>query len=485
MRIEPGVQLRECPRLEFASDVLEHEHAAQEHKTIMTILTIKVRRRRDSARASGSLDSVWPLHWPVRSSPHALAPSPPHPLAHRRPARRGHGRAPELSGADVLEKVWPGHPEWLAMLADIIIKGDRLQGTDGWFRKDHPQTRFPWPSARTAWDKDGNGSVSRAEFPGTDGDFARLDRDHNGALEPSDFDFSTRNSNFVPGSLVFGRADLDGNGKVTPAEFSEFFRSVDRDGAGFLSLSDLQQALEAPPPMLRGSPGGPDGPTRATLLKSLLTGELGGMVPGPALNATAPDFTLRTPDGRREVTLSKIAGPKPVVLVFGNYTCRPFRGQGGNLEKLYARYKDRATFLAIYIREAHPTDGWRMEVNDVLGVSIAQPRSYAERARVAQVCSTSLGLGFPMLVDTLDDAVNKTYCGIPSRLYLIDSERKIAYKSGRGPFGFKPAELEQSLVMLLEQDTTGTSSTAKQPSPAAASPALRERGGSVSARRRD
>ena len=164
-----------------------------------------------------------------------------------------------------------------------------------------------------------------------------------------------------------------------------------------------------------------------------------------------------------------------MVLVFGNYTCRPFRGQGGNLEKLYARYKDRATFLAIYIREAHPTDGWRMEVNDVLGVSIPQPRSYAERARVAQVCSTSLGLGFPMLVDTLDDAVNKTYCGIPSRLYLIDSERKIAYKSGRGPFGFKPAELEQSLVMLLQQETTGTSSTAKQRSPAAASPALRKR----------
>ena len=89
------------------------------------------------------------------------------------------------------------------------------------------------------------------------------------------------------------------------------------------------------------------------------------------------------------------------------------------------------------------------------------------------------------LQDTLDDAVNKTYCGIPSRLYLIDSERKIAYKSGRGPFGFKPAELEQSLVMLLDQDATGTSSTAKEPSPAAASPALRERGGSVSARRRD
>ena len=371
------------------------------------------------------------------------------------------------------------------MFADIVIKGDHLQGTDGWFRNDRPYTRFPWQTARAAWDKDGNGLVSRSEFPGTDAEFARLDRDHDGALRASDFDFSARNTGLVPGSLVFGRADVDGNGKVTPAEFSEFFRSVDRDGLGFLSLSDLQQALELPPPMLRGSPGGPDGPTRATLLRSFLTGEFGGMVPGPALDQTAPDFTLRTPDGRREVTLSKIAGPKPVVLVFGNYTCRPFRGHGGNLEKLYTRYKDRATFLAIYVREAHPTDGWRMEVNDVLGVSIPQPRSYAERARVAQVCATSLGLSFPVLVDTLDDAVNKTYCGIPSRLYLIDAQRKVAYKSGRGPFGFKPAELEQSLVMLLEQDPTGASPTAKEPSPATESRDPRERGRRVSVNRRD
>ena len=58
-----------------------------------------------------------------------------------------------------------------------------------------------------------------------------------------------------------------------------------------------------------------------------------------------------------------------------------------------------------------------------------------------------------MLVDTIDDAVGARYSGMPSRLYLIDREGKVAYKSGRGPFGFKPAELEQSLVLLLQQGT--------------------------------
>ncbi len=43
---------------------------------------------------------------------------------------------------------------------------------------------------------------------------------------------------------------------------------------------------------------------------------------------------------------------------------------------------------------------------------------------------------------------------MPSRLYLINRDGKVAYKSGRDPFGFKPAELEHSLVLLLNQGET-------------------------------
>ena len=71
------------------------------------------------------------------------------------------------SGAAFLEKVWPDHPEWLAMLADIIVKGEQMNGGDGWFRKGVMQTRFDWKSTRAALDKDGDGSVSRGEFPGS------------------------------------------------------------------------------------------------------------------------------------------------------------------------------------------------------------------------------------------------------------------------------------------------------------------------------
>ena len=106
----------------------------------------------------------------------------------------------------------------------------------------------------------------------------------------------------------------------------------------------------------------------------------------------------------------------------------------------------------VYVREAHPTDGWRMQSNERVGVSTAQPTTYDERAGVAQRCGRLLDLGFPMLVDTIDDAVGARYSGMPGRFYLIDRQGKIAFKNGRGPFGFKPDELEQSLILLLQEE---------------------------------
>ena len=166
---------------------------------------------------------------------------------------------------------------------------------------------------------------------------------------------------------------------------------------------------------------------------------------------------MKTNDGKADVTLSKLVGPKPVVLVFGSFTCGPFRSHSGNIEKLYRKYKDRANFVMVYVREAHPTDGWRMESNDRVGAITAQPKSYEERADVAQKCGRLFNIGFPMLVDTIDDTVGARYSGMPGRLYVIDKSGKVAFKSGRGPYLFKPAELEQSLVLLLQEDGAASS----------------------------
>lgn len=58
-------------------------------------------------------------------------------------------------------------------------------------------------------------------------------------------------------------------------------------------------------------------------------------------------------------------------------------------------------------------------------------------------------MAIPLVVDGIDDRVGIEYSGFPDRLYVIDRQGKVAYKAGRGPFGFLPREMEQSLVMLL------------------------------------
>ena len=329
------------------------------------------------------------------------------------------------------------------------ILDDEMMGPKyGWFRTAVTQTRFDWDATRKRYDHDGDSRIARKEFPGSDADFARLDRDRDGSLTQTDFDFSSSYSPPPPGAYVFSRLDRDGNGKVTREELETFFRATDSDGAGFLSRSDLEAAFPAPARSM--SPG--DRPSKAMLIRGLFRQEIGSLQPGPKLDETAPDFTLKTNDGKSEVTLSKQIGPKPLVLIFGNFTCGPFRSQAGNFEKLHRRYADRANFLMVYVREAHPTDGWRMESNDRVGVATAQPSTYAERAAVAQRCGKLLGLGFPLLVDTIDDAVGARYSGMPGRFYLIDRDGKIAFKNGRGPYGFKPDELEQSLVLMLQDE---------------------------------
>lgn len=90
-----------------------------------------------------------------------------------------------------------------------------------------------------------------------------------------------------------------------------------------------------------------------------------------------------------------------------------------------------------------------MASNDRVGVALAQPKTEAERTTAASQCCAHLDMPMPVLVDRLDDHVGNLYSGMPDRLYLLDREGKVAFKGGRGPFGFHPGELEQSIVMLL------------------------------------
>ncbi len=79
---------------------------------------------------------------------------------------------------------------------------------------------------------------------------------------------------------------------------------------------------------------------------------------------------------------------------------------------------------------------------------IEDPLTFEERLAVARECEASLGLGFPLLVDELDDAVNHAYAAWPDRLYLVDLDGTVVYRGGKGPMGFQPDELETVLQEL-------------------------------------
>ncbi len=116
---------------------------------------------------------------------------------------------------------------------------------------------------------------------------------------------------------------------------------------------------------------------------------------------------------------------------------------------MHRHYGDRVAFLGVYVREAHPIDGWRMASNDAAGIAVKQPRDKEERTEVARKCCKALGITMPVVIDEMNDWVGHLYSGMPDRLYVIDADSRVAYKSGRGPFGFKPGEMEQALALTL------------------------------------
>jgi Iodothyronine deiodinase len=99
----------------------------------------------------------------------------------------------------------------------------------------------------------------------------------------------------------------------------------------------------------------------------------------------------------------------------------------------------------VYITEAHPSDVWQMQSNIKDKVVFASPRNEEERASVAGTCVRKLGIKVPALLDEFGNSTEGAYTAWPDRLYLIDRNGRVAYKSQPGPFGFKPDELKAAL----------------------------------------
>ena len=59
-------------------------------------------------------------------------------------------------------------------------------------------------------------------------------------------------------------------------------------------------------------------------------------------------------------------------------------------------------------------------------------------------------LTMPAVVDDMEDTTAWNYAAFPDRLYVIAADGRVAYQSGRGPWGFLPAEMRDALADLIK-----------------------------------
>ena len=155
----------------------------------------------------------------------------------------------------------------------------------------------------------------------------------------------------------------------------------------------------------------------------------------------APNPPVVKMDGVTQVNLLDFAkAGRPLVLNFGSCSWPPFMVKLATMVRLSHEYESVADFVTIYIQEAHATDGWIFQNNEY---KIANHIQMKDRIFAAQMLEEKNPAGH-LVVDTMSDEVCTRYCAVPERLCIV-LDGIVAYYGGRGPFGYKPKEVEDWL----------------------------------------
>lgn len=144
---------------------------------------------------------------------------------------------------------------------------------------------------------------------------------------------------------------------------------------------------------------------------------------------------------------------RPVVLVFGSYTCPKLRTSAAELKRIATEYHDRIDFRLVYISEAHADGGaeskWQSTINEKEGIDLPAPRNLTEKQDHAALCVRKLTLPFAIEVDGMDAAAEKAYQAWPSRLYLVGHDGKVAFQTRLGELDFHPDDLTRAIREIL------------------------------------
>lgn len=141
---------------------------------------------------------------------------------------------------------------------------------------------------------------------------------------------------------------------------------------------------------------------------------------------------------------------KPLVLIFGSYTCPNFRDHAKALDDLQRRYSTRASFLLIYTKEAYPAGGWEVDRNKDAEISLPQHKDEAARIAAAKQAKSTLALTLPVAVDDMDDSVSSTFDAFPNGCIIFDRNGQIAKRQKWA----EPEGIRHALDELMSKPAT-------------------------------
>jgi hypothetical protein len=150
----------------------------------------------------------------------------------------------------------------------------------------------------------------------------------------------------------------------------------------------------------------------------------------------AIDFRLPDLADGREVRLASLYARKPVVLIFGSFSCNVFLGEVPDVEQFYRNHKDQAEFLFVYIEEAGH------QIPELEPILATVPKGPDNRRQRVQKVRDSLGLTLPTVLDTANQLAQYAYDAYPRRMVVVDRGGRLALDLGRGLTG-SPWDLAQ------------------------------------------
>jgi hypothetical protein len=174
----------------------------------------------------------------------------------------------------------------------------------------------------------------------------------------------------------------------------------------------------------------------------------------PKVGDSAPDGPVLLLKEEGESTLlaevKKAAGDgKYCGISFDSVTCPVWRSFAG-YDFHAAAAKKGVPVLHVYTREAHGSDDFDAPPNNTgplaLTKSVPMHKTAAERrgaaTGAAEIMKRQLSKEVDMVLDSMDDALEKAWEARPFRFYIVEVETgKVVYASGLAPFNM-PAKLQ-------------------------------------------